>query len=42
LPARLAEKSRTPPRLIFRKIDLASLPDFRIQSRHACDNDDRA
>ena len=32
LPVRLADKSRTPLRLIFRSIDLASLPHFRIPS----------
>jgi hypothetical protein len=42
LPVRFAEKSRTPPRLIFCKIDLASLPHLRIPSRCACDDDDRA
>jgi hypothetical protein len=38
LPVRLAKKSRTPSRLIFRKIDLVSSPHFRIPSRHACNN----
>lgn len=38
LPVRLAQKSRTPFRLIFSQINLASLPHFRIPSRHACDN----
>jgi hypothetical protein len=38
LPVRFAQKSRMPSRLIFSQIELASLPHFRIPSRHACDN----